>query len=653
MQNARVIQLGSSNVKVTRNSASFDEAFGGYSSKRKQKFSNVLGDTIHQGTSLYDFSVKGDKGTVKTFSKNSIIPIAFESLNNKITVMTKVGDEKFFIDPSFMINPLNTNSTLLLKPINPSNDSAPFKSDFAKLYKPIYDLKSVGSLGTTKYFPKGIDVLAIRSYKNKPNGVLYDIKVTHTAPNGEIFELSPDFVQTVGSSANALGKIMPILTTENKLLYGSGSGSSGATSQTYTFTEALNNYNKENVGRLTTNNPLMPILFGSYKVVSDANGINIGKADDGTTKTFPKDSIVSAYLQPFSNPSTVNNGKKSAYWIVDAEVPSTSANSSTQTSSTSNNAPKTTMINKKFKLYLKALGENIVPTNTNTSGGGNTDPNQGGGTNTGGGNYDPNQGGGVYTGGGNSSADLDALNAQIEAQQMAQYQQQGGVQQQNNTSLEDLNAQVDAENQAQMMQQGSSGYEPTQDELMVDIDTNYAPDTQIESSFDGYGNSNAMETMIKDLCTKIAWNKEMAEMLKTKKGVDKSELKAEYVAKVDRVNELLRELKSYETPANREYIQKMLNYCDMMRPSKKRTMPKQMVIQNTNPKVISLGNTTPSEFKNDLGNTIMEDENSSFMGEVIDYSAFNGSSTSTALIGVGIGAVLGIIGIVVIKKMNK
>jgi hypothetical protein len=145
----------------------------------------------------------------------------------------------------------------------------------------------------------------------------------------------------------------------------------------------------------------------------------------------------------------------------------------------------------------------------------------------------------------------------------------------------------------------------------------------------------------------------MAEMLKMKKGVDKSELKAEYVAKVDRVNELLRELKSYETPANREYIQKMLNYCDMMRPSKKRTMPKQMVIQNTNPKVISLGNTTPSEFKNDLGNTIMEDENSSFMGEVIDYSAFNGSSTSTALIGVGIGAVLGIIGIVVINKMKK
>ena len=45
--------------------------------------------------------------------------------------------------------------------------------------------------------------------------------------------------------------------------------------------------------------------------------------------------------------------------------------------------------------------------------------------------------------------------------------------------------------------------------------------------------------------------------------------------------------------------------------------------------------------------------NSSFMGEVIDYSAFNGSSTSTALIGVGIGAVLGIIGIVVINKMKK
>ena len=232
---------------------------------------------------------------------------------------------------------------------------------------------------------------------------------------------------------------------------------------------------------------------------------------------------------------------------------------------------------------------------------------------------------------------------------MAQYQQQGGGQQQNNTSLENLNAQVDAENQAQMMQQGSSGYEPTQDELMVDIDTNYAPDTEIESSFDGYGNSNAMETMIKDLCTKIAWNKEMAEMLKMKKGVDKSELKAEYVAKVDRVNELLRELKSYETPANREYIKKTLYDCDMMRPSKKKTMPKQMVIQNTNPKVISLGNTNPTEFKDDL-----EDyDNSSFMGEEIDYSAFNGSSTSTALIGVGIGAVLGIIGIVVINKMRK
>ena len=93
----------------------------------------------------------------------------------------------------------------------------------------------------------------------------------------------------------------------------------------------------------------------------------------------------------------------------------------------------------------------------------------------------------------------------------------------------------------------------------------------------------------------------------------------------------------------------MLNYCDMMRPSKKRTMPKQMVIQNTNPKIIDLGDVNPSEFKDDL----KDYNNSSFMGEVIDYSAFNGSSTSTALIGVGIGAVLGIIGIVVINKMKK
>jgi hypothetical protein len=304
-----------------------------------------------------------------------------------------------------------------------------------------------------------------------------------------------------------------------------------------------------------------------------------------------------------------------------------------------------------FKLPLYAL----VPAQI----GGTTvslDPNQGGGTNTGGGNQDPNQGGGVYTGGGGSNYSLEQLNAQIESQYGSQPSQN------NANTLEELNAQIEAQQLAQMQQQGESGvnpygygspYTPTQEELMVDIDTNYAPDTEIESSFDGYGNSNAMETMIKDLCKKIAWNKEMAEMLKTKKGIDKSELKAEYVAKVDRVNELLRELKGYETPANREYIKKMLNYCDMMRPSMKNKMPKQMVIQNTNPKVISLGNTNPTEFKNDLGNTIMEDEDSSFMGDVIEYSDFKGSATSTALIGVGIGAVLGIIGIVVINKMGK
>jgi hypothetical protein len=85
----------------------------------------------------------------------------------------------------------------------------------------------------------------------------------------------------------------------------------------------------------------------------------------------------------------------------------------------------------------------------------------------------------------------------------------------------------------------------------------------------------------------------------------------------------------------------------------KKTMKKDIVIQNANPKIIDLGNVNPTEFKDDLGNTLMEDETSSFMGSVINYSDFSGSATSTALIGVGIGAVLGIIGIVVIKKMKK
>jgi hypothetical protein len=640
MQNARVIQLGSSGVKVTRSSASFEEAFGGYSGKKgKQKFSNFV-----------------------TQAQLDALAVASTSATANLPVVT----------------------------------DAPRDYKILKLYgQTTAAMQKVG--GGSKSFPTDTPLKMVRSYKVL-NGNPIEVKLV-LIEDGATYIGFPTMTKDVATNLMATSlPINPIAPTTTGTTTGTTTTTTGTTGSLYLDTIAT--LTPSPISRYTDDKPLMPLFQGFYKVVNDVFGQRDGAF---ASKKFLKDSILEGYLQTFDNPTT---GGKSGYWVVQAEVPTTVGNATTTTASPSNNpsnvpvtnvatstassgtatgtatsggtttssgttsgtstgtqtspnpsatpqakSSATGMTMVKFKLPLYALIPAVTTTynNTNTGGGtnegvGNYDPNQGGGT---------NQGGGVYTGGGNSSADLDALNAQIEAQQMAQYQQQGGGQQQNNTSLEDLNAQVDAENQAQMMQQGSSGYEPTQDELMVDIDTNYAPDTEIESSFDGYANSNAMETMIKDLCTKIAWNKEMAEMLKMKKGVDKSELKAEYVAKVDRVNELLRELKSYETPANREYIQKMLNYCDMMRPSKKRTMPKQMVIQNTNPKVISLGNTTPSEFKNDLGNTIMEDENSSFMGEVIDYSAFNGSSTSTALIGVGIGAVLGIIGIVVINKMKK
>lgn len=639
MQNARVIQLGSSGVKVTRSSASFEEAFGGYSNKRKQKFSN--------------------------FSQAELDAFLLANDTSNLPIVT----------------------------------DAPRDYKMLKLYgQTTATLQKVG--GGSKSFPTDTPLKMVRSYKVK-NGNPIEVKLALTE-NGITYIGLPTMTKDVAT--NLMATSLPINPTAPTT-----TGTTTTTANLYSDTIAT--LTPEKISRYTDDKPLMPLFQGFYKVVNDVFGQRDGAFP---SKKFLKDTILEGYLQTFDNPTT---GGKSGYFVVQAEVPTTVGNVNTTTASPSNNpsnvpvtnlatstassgtatgtatsggtatssgtssgttsgtstgtqtspnpsatpqakSSATGMTMASFKLPLYALIPAVTTTYNNTNTGGGT--NEGGGTNTGGGNYDPNQGGGTnqgsggtYTGGGSANDQLDQLNAQIEAQQMAQYQQQGGGQQQNNTSLESLNAQVDAENQAQMMQQGSSGYEPTQDELMVDIDTNYAPDTEIESSFDGYGNSNAMETMIKDLCTKIAWNKEMAEMLKMKKGVDKSELKAEYVAKVDRVNELLRELKSYETPANREYIQKMLNYCDMMRPSKKRTMPKQMVIQNTNPKVISLGNTNPSEFKNDLGNTIMEDENSSFMGDVIDYSAFNGSSTSTALIGVGIGAVLGIIGIVVINKMKK
>jgi len=672
MQNARVIQLGSSNVKVTRNSASFDEAFGGYSSKRKQKFSNATGN-IMNFESLYPFSVKGSKGTVKTFAKGEQITLQADGY--PLQAFFKIDDEIFNIDPSFVLNP-TTSKTYLGIPISLSGDSAQTYLDFAKSYRPIYDLKSKGSFGTIKTFPKNVDIVLTRSYKKNPNGSKYDIQTTFKDSNNEIFDINPAFVKDPNNlNVNAYGLVVTY-PSENILLDSlpTSSITTGTNTQTSALTQLLSILTLEKITRFTTDKPLMPLYQGFYKVVSDVNGVR----DNGLSKKFLKDTILEGYLQTFDNPTT---GGKSGYWVVQSEVPTTVGNASTTTASPSNNpsnAPVTNLATStatsgtatgtattggtatsvgtssgtstgtqsspnpnatlqaksnatgttmaSFKLPLYAL----VPAPI----GGTTvslDPNQGGGTNTGGGNQDPNQSGGVYTGGGNSSADLDALNAQIEANQLAQMQQQGEG----------------------MPQQGYIGYTPSQEELMVDIDTNYAPDTEIESSFDGYGNSNAMETMINDLCTKIAWNKEMAEMLKNKKGVDKSELKSEYIAKVDRVNELLKELKSYETPANREYIKKMLYDCDMMRPSMKKTMPNKMVIQNTNPKVISLGNTNPSEFKNDLGNTIMEDEDSSFMGDVIEYSDFNGSATSTALIGVGIGAVLGVIGIVVIKKMGK
>ena len=616
MQNARVIQLGSSGVKVTRGSASFEEAFGGYSSKkRKQKFSN--------------------------FSQAELDAFLLANDTSNLPIVT----------------------------------DAPRDYKILKLYgQTTATLQKVG--GGSKSFPTDTPLKMVRSYKVK-NGNPIEVKLALTE-NGITYIGLPTMTKDVAT--NLMATSLPINPT---------APTTTGTTTANVFLDTIATLTPSPISRYTNDKPLMPLFQGFYKVVNDVNGLRDGST---LTKKFLKDTILEGYLQTFDNPTT---GGKSGYFVVQSEVPTSVGNATTTTASPSNNPSNVPATN-----VATSTASSGTATGTATSGGTTTssgttsgtstgtqtspnpsatpqakssatgmtmasfklplyalipapiggttvslDPNQGGGTNTGGGNYDPNQGGGtnqgggVYTGGGNSSADLDALNAQIEAQQMAQYQQEGGVQQQTEGGVFPLGYE--------------NRYIPTQDELMVDIDTNYAPDTEIESSFDGYANSNAMETMIKDLCTKIAWNKEMAEMLKMKKGVDKSELKAEYVAKVDRVNELLRELKSYETPANREYIQKMLNYCDMMRPSKKRTMPKQMVIQNTNPKVISLGNTNPSEFKNDLGNTIMEDENSSFMGEVIDYSAFNGSSTSTALIGVGIGAVLGIIGIVVINKMKK
>jgi hypothetical protein len=626
MQNARVIQLGSSGVKVTRNSASFDEAFGGYSNKKKNKFSNATGD----------FMLPLAMGTTSSTSNTANLPVVTDAPRD-YSLMSIFG----------------TTTTTLQK---------------------------VG--GGSKSFPNNTPFKMVRSYKVL-NGNPIEVKLS-LVENGITYTVVPTTTKDVATNLQA--HLLPI----NPTTTGTTTTGTTTTTTTNTLADLLPTLTLEKITRFTTDNPLMPSFQGFYKVVNDVNGVR----DNGLSKKFLKDTIVEGYLQTFNNPTT---GGKSAYWVVQSEVPTTvgnintitqapssvvsnipvssvapsmassgtststtgtvgtTATTSTQTSpkpnttaQTKSSATGTTMAS--FKLPLYAL----VPAQI----GGTTvslDPNQGGGTNTGGGNQDPNQGVGGNTGGGSGSADLDALNAQIESQYGSQPSQN------NANTLEELNAQIEAQQLAQMQQEGESGvnlrnntfYTPSEEELMTDIDTNYAPDTEIESSFDGYGNSNAMETMIKNLCKKIAWNKEMAEMLKRKKGVDKSELKAEYVAKVDRVNELLRELKGYETPANREYIKKMLNHCDMMRPSMKKTMKKDIVIQNANPKIIDLGNVNPTEFKDDLGNTLMKDETSSFMGNVINYSDFSGSATSTALIGVGIGAVLGIIGIVVIKKMKK
>lgn len=616
MQNARVIQLGSSGVKVTRNSASFDEAFGGYSSKKKKKFSNATGDEFGFG-------------------------IGVGSPNPTTTVTPTTT------------NPSSTSNTANLPIVTDAERDYKIMSLFGSTTSPL----SLVSGGGTINFPTNVPLKMVRSYKildNKP----IEVKLTTTS-NGLIYKVDPYLAKDVLTGLQA-SQLQPNPT-------GTTTGTTTSTTTQSALAQLLPTLTLEKISRFTTDNPLMPLYQGFYKVVNDVYGVR----DNGLSKKFLKDSIVEGYLQTFNNPTT---GGKSAYWVVQSEVPTTVGNASTTTaspSSVASNVPATsvapsvastntssptisgtqttstgtvgttttqtspkpnTMAQTKssatgttmasFKLPLYALAE-VTQTVTNTNQGGYAEPNQGGGT---------------FTGGGSSSDALDQLNAQIEAEQMAQMQQEGGQEQSFIPSA---------------YEQSIYTYTPSEDELMTDVDTNYAPDTETESSFDGYDNSNAMENKINDLCTKIAWNKEMAEMLKRKKGVDKTELKAEYVAKVDRVNELLKELKGCETPANKEYIMKMLKDCDMMRPSMKKTMKKDIVIQNANPKVIDLGDVNPSEFKNDLGNTLMEDENSSFMGDVINYSDFSGSATSTALIGVGIGAVLGVIGIVVMKKMGK
>lgn len=648
MQNARVIQLGSSGVKVTRNSASFDEAFGGYSNKRKKKFSNAEG---------YNPSAEMNN------MFNSPIPLPSTSNQNTANLPIVTDAER-----DYLLVPLfgSTQTTLNLV-----------------------------SGGGGKNFPNNVPLKMVRSYKildNKP----IEVKLTTTS-NGAIYKVDPILAKDV------LTNLQATLLQPNPI----GASTTGTTTTndpSSALTQMLTTLAPEQISRYTTDKPLAPLFQGFYKVVNDVFGQRDGAFP---SKKFLKDEIVEGYLQTFDNPTT---GGKNGYFVAFAEVPTTIGNASTTTQVQNVNAPvssvapslatsgtatgtattggtatsvgtpsgtttttqtsanpnvtnsakqlkssATGMVMAKFKLPLYAL----VPA-VNTSGG----------TNQGGGNYDPNQGGGAYTGGGSSSDALDQLNAQIESQYGSQTNQDGGGYMGSADALAQMNAQIEAQQLAQQQQEGGqmgteqqyqpSAYEqsiytytPTQDELMVDVDTNYAPDTDVESSFDGFTKSNAMETKINDLATKIAWNKEMAEMLKMKKGVDKTALKEEYMNKVDRVNELLKELKACETPANREYILKMIAKCDMMRPSMKNKMKKDIVIQNANPKIIDLGNATPSEFKNDLGNTIMEDEDSSFMGDVIEYSAFSGSSTTTALMGVGIGAVLGIIGIVVIKKMGK
>lgn len=651
MQNARVIQLGSSNVKVTRNSASFDEAFGGYSGKKKKKFFNATGDEFG-----FSIGVGSPNPTTSTTTTSS------------------------------STNPSSTSNTASLPIVTDAERDYKIMSLFGSTTSPL----SLVSGGGTINFPTNVPLKMVRSYKildNKP----IEVKLTTTS-NGLIYKVDPYLAKDVLTGIQAsLLQPNPTGTTTT--------GTTTTNDPNSALTQMLTTLAPEQISRYTTDKPLAPLFQGFYKVVNDVFGQRDGAFP---SKKFLKDTIVEGYLQTFDNPTT---GGKNGYFVALSEVPTSVGNASTTTQVQNVNAPvssvapslatsgtatgtpttggtatsvgtssgtatttqtssnpnvtnsakqqkssATGMVMAKFKLPLYAL----VPA-VNTSGG----------ANQGGGNYDPNQGGGVYTGGASSSDALDQLNAQIESQYGSQPNQGGGYMG-SGDALAQMNAQIEAEQMAQMQQGGQeqsfmpSAYEqsiytytPSEEELMVDIDTNYAPDNEVESSFDGFTNSNAMETKINDLATKIAWNKEMAEMLKMTKGVDKTALKEEYMKKVARVNELLRELKACETPANREYILKMIAECDMMRPSMKNKMKKDIVIQNANPKIIDLGNATPSEFKNDLDNTIMEDENSSFMGDVIEYSAFSGSSTTTALMGVGIGAVLGIIGIVVIKKMGK